>query len=88
MGSTSDTVRANFKRWIFAKHAGNQPKFTPQQQAWLEMIRDHIAVSLHIELDDFDYHPFDAQGGVGKMYQLFGDEMDRVIDEINDALAA
>ncbi|ABE57451.1 type III restriction enzyme, res subunit [Chromohalobacter israelensis DSM 3043] len=84
----ADTVRANFKKWIFARHAGNQTKFSPEQQAWLEMIRDHIAVCLHLEVDDLDYIPFNEEGGAGKMYQLFGDEMDRVIDEINDALAA
>lgn len=52
------------------------------------MIRDHIATSLHIEVDDFDYHPFDAQGGVGRMHQLFGEEMNALLDEINNQLAA
>ena len=37
---------------------------------------------------DLDYTPFDGKGGVGKMYQLFGDEMDPIIDEMNEALAA
>lgn len=84
----ADTVRANFKKWIFAKHAGNQTKFSPEQQAWLEMIRDHIVTSLHLEINDLDYTPFNDKGGRGRMYKLFGDEMERVIDEINDALAA
>jgi len=32
--------------------------------------------------------PFDAHGGLGRMHQLFGDQMDAVIDELNEALAA
>jgi len=32
--------------------------------------------------------PFDGKGGIGKMVQLFGDEMDPIIDEMNEALAA
>jgi type I restriction enzyme, R subunit len=52
------------------------------------MIRDHIISSVHIEKEDLDYVPFDGKGGVGKMVQLFGDEMDPIIDEMNEALAA
>ena len=37
---------------------------------------------------DLDYASFDGKGGVGKMIQLFGDDMDRIIDELNEALAA
>jgi len=37
---------------------------------------------------DLDYAPFDGKGGIGKMIQLFGDDMDRIIDEMNEALAA
>jgi type I restriction enzyme R subunit len=32
--------------------------------------------------------PFDSQGGMGRMYQLFGEKMDDVIAELNEALAA
>jgi len=32
--------------------------------------------------------PFDRAGGLGKMYQLFGDRMDQLIAELNEALAA
>jgi type I restriction enzyme, R subunit len=30
--------------------------------------------SFHIEKDDFDYNPFNAYGGLGRMWLLFGDE--------------
>ena len=32
--------------------------------------------------------PFDAKGGLGRMYQLFGPGMDAVMDEMNEALSA
>jgi type I restriction enzyme R subunit len=35
-----------------------------------------------------DYTPFDANGGKGKMYQLFGSEMTEIINELNEVLAA
>ena len=62
--------------------------FTPDQLAWLNLIRDHIATSLSIETDDFDYAPFSQQGGLGKAHQLFGDQLLPMLDELNLALAA
>ena len=52
------------------------------------MIRDHIAANLGIDTDDFDYAPFSQQGGLGKVYQLFGDELNTIIEDLNEALAA
>ena len=52
------------------------------------MIRDHIINSFHLGRDDLDMAPFDGKGGMGRMYQLFGDRMDSVIEELNEALAA
>lgn len=83
-----DTVRRNFQIWIMQHHAGSTEKFNEEQMAWLHMIRDHIASSIHIDRDDLDMSPFDGKGGLGKMYQLFGAKMDQVLDELNEALAA
>jgi type I restriction enzyme R subunit len=44
--------------------------------------------SHHLECDDLDYAPFDAQGGLGKMHPLFGRQMDILIDELNRELVA
>ncbi|WP_457570771.1 type I restriction-modification enzyme R subunit C-terminal domain-containing protein [Desulfovulcanus sp.] len=41
-----------------------------------------------MERDDLELAPFDANGGLGKMWQLFGEEMDRIIEEMNEVLAA
>jgi len=81
------TVDKNFQTWVFRKQAGPL-KFNEEQMNWLRMIKDHIASSFHVEIDDLDYTPFDAQGGRGKMYQLFGDEMTEILKELNEALVA
>jgi len=47
-------------------------KFTGDQLARLNLIRDDIATSLSIETDDFDLAPFVQQGGLGRAHQLFG----------------
>ena len=82
------TVDRNFQDWVFRKQAGAAPKFTPEQMDWLRMIKDHIAMSFHLEREDLDYAPFDAQGGLGRMWQLFGDKTDEIIAELNEGLVA
>lgn len=81
-------VDKNFQKWIFGKHAGVSQKFSEAQMAWLRMIKEHISTSFQIERDDLEMSPFDAQGGLGKMYELFGNQMDSVLSEMNEALVA
>ena len=81
-------MRRNFQNWIMAHHSGGGEKFNEEQMDWLRMIRDHIISSFHMERDDLDMAPFDAQGGMGRMHQLFGERMDEVIVELNEMLAA
>ena len=44
--------------------------------------------NLVVEPDDFEYAPFAQEGGLGKVHQLFGSELNRIIEELNGALAA
>ncbi len=83
-----DTVRRNFQNWIMKHHSGGGDKFNKEQMNWLQMIRDHVANSFHIERDDLEMSPFDSQGGLGKMYQLFGAKMEPLLDELNEVLVA
>jgi type I restriction enzyme R subunit len=83
----AETVRRNFQNWIMRRHSGAGQKFTEEQMQWLRMIRDHIASSFHLDRDDLDLAPFNARGGMGQMYRLFGDQMGAVIDEMNEAMA-
>lgn len=80
-------VDKNFQEWVFGKQAGAL-KYNEEQMIWLRMIKDHITTSFHVEVDDLDYTPFNAQGGRGKMYQLFGDKMNEIIEELNEVLVA
>jgi type I restriction enzyme R subunit len=86
--SYDKTVDKNFAEWVWKKQAGASLKFTEEHMTWLRMIKDHIASSIHLETDDLDYTPFDALGGRGKMWQLFGAEMEKIIVELNEVLAA
>ena len=86
--TNEDRVRRNFQAWILNRHSGSGEKFSEEQMDWLRMIRDHIATSVRIERDDLDYAPFDGKGGLGRMHALFGSGMDRVMNEMNEALTA
>ncbi len=82
-----ERVNANFKWWLATQERGGK-RFTQEQMRWLEMIRDHVAANLSIEPSDFDYAPFAQQGGIGKGHQLFGDELGRLLEDLNGVLAA
>ncbi|MBI4945365.1 MAG: DEAD/DEAH box helicase family protein, partial [Bacteroidetes bacterium] len=81
------TVNKNFQDWVFKKQAG-VTKFNEERMQWLRMIKDYVINSFHIDKDDFDLNPFNAQGGLGKMWQLFGEKTEEIINELNEALAA
>lgn len=82
-----ELVGERFRAWLLQQENTGRT-FTPAQLAWLERIRDHVAASLAISTDDFDYTPFVEQGGIGKAYELFGDELTPLLDELNEALVA
>jgi len=80
-------VNERFEKWI--KQQEQQGKeFTSEQMNWLTKIKDHIASSLAIEKDDFELSPFVEKGGLIKAYQIFGDELDKILEELNDKLVA
>jgi type I restriction enzyme, R subunit len=81
-------VSKNFQDWAFGKHAGAGAKFTEEQMEWLRMMKDYISTSMHIEKDDFDNTPFAEKGGLIKVWKLFGDEFDNLIQELNIELVA
>jgi type I restriction enzyme R subunit len=51
-------------------------------------MRDHIATAISIEPNDFNYAPFSQRGGLGKAHQLFGSDFPKLLDELNEVLAA
>jgi type I restriction enzyme, R subunit len=83
----AEQIKERFQNWINQQES-NGRTFTDEQRRWLELIRDHVAASLRIEMDDFDYAPFTQRGGAGKVYQVFGAELNTLLDELNEVLAA
>jgi type I restriction enzyme R subunit len=83
----SARVEEQFTNWL-AQQQNSGRVFSDVQQRWLEMIRDHVAQSLEIDIDDFSYTPFVEEGGLGKARQVFGEELRPLIQELNEVLAA
>ncbi len=83
----ADSVQARFNSWIEQK-AASGTKFSVEQRAWLELIRDHVSTSLAIESEDFGYSPFAQRGGLGRAHQLFGAQLPTLLDELNHQLVA
>jgi type I restriction enzyme R subunit len=82
LSTFSSDVARRFQHWTFEKQKGTL-KFTEEQTEWLRMVRDQIATSMQMTVDDLDLSPFDSRGGRGKFYQLFGSEYETVILEMN-----
>jgi type I restriction enzyme R subunit len=83
----TDRVRERFAVWIAQQENGGKA-FTAEQKRWLEMMRDHIATSLEIEVDDFDLTPFANEGGLARATKLFGAELGNIVHALNEVLAA
>ena len=83
----ADKVNYNFMQWTLRRNAG-AVHFTDEQMEWLRMIKDHIASSLSIEPDDLELSPFDHKGGLGRFYEVFGDNYEDILYEMNIELVA
>ena len=44
--------------------------------------------SLSIDPEDLERSPFNQRGGLGKAHQVFGDQLPKLLDELNEVLAA
>lgn len=98
----ADSVHERFNEWLRQKNAAAEESplerggaqrrgvsaFTPEQLAWLHLIRNHIATAISIEPEDLELSPFNQRGGLGKAHQLFGDQLPTLLDELNTVLAA
>ena len=62
--------------------------FSAEQLRWLTWMKDNIAAELGIEPESFEYTPFVEHGGIGKAYQVFGNRLSPLMNELTAALAA
>ncbi|MGA9291003.1 MAG: type I restriction-modification enzyme R subunit C-terminal domain-containing protein, partial [Ignavibacteriaceae bacterium] len=82
-----DIVEQRFADWI-AEQEKNGKKFTTEQIEWLQMVKNHISTSLTVSTEDFDYAPFYEKGGLMKVFNLFGENLNKILNELNEKLAA
>ena len=85
--SFADKVNYNFMQWTFKKNAGHI-QFTEEQMDWLRLIKDHIVASLSILPEDLELTPIDRKGGLLGFYDAFGDEYEKILQEMNEELVA
>jgi type I restriction enzyme R subunit len=83
----ADRVNYNFMQWTLRRNAG-AVHFTEEQMDWLRLVKDHIASSLSIEPDDLELNPFDHKGGLGRFYEVFGADYEKILHEMNIELVA
>ncbi len=82
-----ETVAHRFDSWL-AEQEKDSKRFTPEQKEWLMIIKDHIATSLSISTEDFEYAPFYEKGGSMKFNKVFGKDANKIISELNEVLVA
>lgn len=82
-----ETVNERFASWLAQQRQAGKD-FGPYELEWLERIRDVIASSLTVSIDDLDDPPFAERGGIGGAYNVFADELEPLLEELNRVLAA
>lgn len=82
-----EQAEERFSTWLAAQQQRGAV-FTPEQRQWLEWMKDNIASELGITADSFEYTPFVEHGGIGRAYQVFGERLSPLMDELTEVLAA
>ena len=63
--------------------------FSEEQKNWLYYIKEHLIKNLAISQEDFEIMPvFTRHGGLNKARQIFGNDFEPILLEINEAVAA
>ncbi len=83
-----NVVEDRFAEWLGQQEALGRT-FTPEQHEWLDLIKQHMATSLNVQMDDFRYAPFHERGGRVKVLRVFGPEkLKTILSELNNVVAA
>ena len=85
--SYPDLVNERFEAWLNQQQAVGR-SFTEDQTAYLRLIRDHLAASLTVAPANLQNPPFSTHGGLSRARQLFGKDLDPLLEELTQALAA
>ena len=79
-------VRERFEEWLVGQERRGR-KFTPEQLSWLEEMKNCISADLAVERESFDLGRLRQMGGLGRASVVFGNELPKVIEELNGVLA-
>ena len=87
MGEELYSAQARINR-AFARVRANIA-FSPQQEKWLQLIREHLIQNLLLEREDFDTLPIFTREGMNfqRLDAIFDGQLDKIISEINEAVA-
>lgn len=80
-----EKVTERFEKWLLEQEKSDR-KFSAEQKEWLVMIKDQISASMSARLEDMDYSPFVQKGGRMKLYKLFGDGYEKILEELHEVL--
>ncbi len=81
--TAAERVQRAFERVMQGK------SFTDEQQQWLDRIREHLVVNLSIDKDDFELiQVFTRFGGWGRANRAFNNQLSRMLQDLNEAIAA
>jgi type I restriction enzyme R subunit len=82
-----EQVAERFEAWLLQQQNAGRD-FTDEQLDWLRLIRDHLAASLSIEPAELLDAPFSTRGGLGKARGLFGQDLEGLLAELTEVVAA
>jgi type I restriction enzyme, R subunit len=80
-----EELAGRYESWLKERDA--EKPFTKEQREWLDRMAEHIATSLSIEPEDFDYGWFGQNGSLSKAHLVFGRQLTPLISELNSRLA-
>lgn len=81
----AEKVDIKFDEWI-KENEQKGIKFTAMEMDWLKMMKNHIASFLEISMLSFNNPPFINKGGASKAYNIFGQDLNRILYELNEKL--
>ncbi len=77
-------VQGRYQDWLAAQEADGR-EFTPEQRRWLDRIAEAVGLNLAFTQEDLQDYFFD-EGGLLAARRLFGEELPRLLDELNEVL--
>lgn len=81
----ADVIEGRYQKWL-KKLESEGKAFTPDQRAWLDMMKSHIARSLTIEKDSFEHTPFAEHGGLFGAHRAFDNQFEEILESLNKEL--